>query len=136
TGLEDHPGLRHRRAHRPALGDGQRERLLAINVFARLARLDDRDGVPVVRRADLDGVDVVAAENLAKIDVRLTTGIAARSSPLGVMVLDEPFGGITATDLAVPVAGTLAVDVADGDDLHTLVAQEAADVVEPLVAGA
>ena len=50
------------------------------------------------------------------------------------MLLDQTLRGLAAADLAVPVSGALAVDVADGDDLHPLVAQERLDVVEALVA--
>ena len=52
------------------------------------------------------------------------------------MLLDQPPGGLATADLAVPVAGALAVDVADGDDLDPLVPEERADVVEALVARA
>ncbi len=65
AGLEDDVMLAHRVAHGAALGDRQRQRLLAVDVLAGLARLDHRDRVPVVRRADLDGVDVFPAQDFA-----------------------------------------------------------------------
>ena len=87
AGLEDDLGLVDRVAHRAALGDRQRQRLLAVDVLPGLAGRDDRDRVPVVRRADLDGVDVVPAQDLAVIDVGLAAAVgpgaalASRSAP-------------------------------------------------------
>ena len=52
------------------------------------------------------------------------------------MFIDQSPSRLAAADLAVPVAGTLAVDVADGHDLHPVVAEERPDVVEALVARA
>ena len=52
---------------------------------------------------------------------------------LGVMLLDQPLRRFPTADLAVPVPGTFAVHVADGDDLHPVVLEERAEVVEPLV---
>src|SRR5262249_13385199 len=68
------------RAHGAPLGDGQGERLLAVDVLLRLARLNHGDGVPVVRRADLDRVDVLAPEHLAKVH----EGVAAAIGPGGL----------------------------------------------------
>src|SRR5262249_8986938 len=59
AGLEDAVVLAGRLDHGAGLADGQRQRLLAVDVLAGLARLDSRDGVPVVRRGDDDGVDVL-----------------------------------------------------------------------------
>src|SRR5262249_42933529 len=55
---------------------------------------------------------------------------------LGVAILDEALARFAAGNGAVPVAGALAVHVADGDNLHAIIAEEAAHVVEALVAGA
>src|SRR5690606_36957251 len=52
------------------------------------------------------------------------------------VAFNEPFRRIAAGDAAVPIAGTFTVHVADGDDLHAAIAQEAANVVETLVARA
>src|SRR4030095_14753088 len=53
------------------LADGQREWLLAIHVFARLARFDDQSGVPVIWRGDDDGVDIFARDDLPEIIARI-----------------------------------------------------------------
>ena len=134
--LEDALVLLDRVAHGPALGDGQRQRLLAIDVLAGLRRQDDGHGVPVVRRADQDGVDVLAIEQFAEIDEGVAALVLARLLVGGVMLLDETPGRFTAGDGAIPVAGAFAVDVADGHDLHAVIAEEAAHVVEALIAGA
>jgi hypothetical protein len=54
-------------AERLALVDRQRQRLLAVDVLARLHGVDADLGVPVVGRADDDGVDVLAVEELAVV---------------------------------------------------------------------
>ena len=56
-GLGDPPGLVDRVAHR----------LFAIDVLARLHRVDRHLGVPVVGGADHDGVDVLAVEEPAVV---------------------------------------------------------------------
>ncbi len=61
--------------------------------------------------------------------------VPARRS-LRVVRIDQPLRRLAAADLPLPVARALAIDVADGDDSHPLVAEERIDVVEPLVAGA
>jgi len=50
-----------------ALDDGERERFLDVNVFARAAGVDAHEGVPVVGGGDHDGVDVVAVEDAAVV---------------------------------------------------------------------
>ena len=62
--------------------------------------------------------------------------ISAVAAILGVVLFDQPTGRLAAADLALPVTGALAIDVAYGDDLHALVPQKRVDVVEALVAGA
>ena len=104
--------------------------------FSALHASIDRDRVPVVRRADLDGVDIAPAQDLAEVAPGVAAAVGAVAAILGVVLLDQPPGRLAAADLALPVAGALAVDVADGDDLHALVAQERIDVVEALVARA
>ena len=48
--------------HRASLGDAERQRFLDIDIFARLARLDRLEGVPVVRHRDDHGVQVFQLE--------------------------------------------------------------------------
>ena len=52
------------------------------------------------------------------------------------MFFDDGLGRLPPGDGTIPVPGAFAIDVTDGDDLHARIAEEAADVVEPLVAGA
>ena len=70
AGLEDAVVLPGRVDAPLALGQRQRERLLAVDVLARLHRLDRRDRVPVLGRGDADRVDVLAADQLAEVGVR------------------------------------------------------------------
>ena len=78
AGLEDDLRLVDRVAHRAAFGDRERQRLLAVDVFLGLARLDDHDRVPVVRSADFDGVDVVAAQDFAEIGAGVAAAVGLR----------------------------------------------------------
>src|SRR5208282_152307 len=107
--LEDHVVLANRVAHGAALDDGERQGLLAVDVFPRLAGLDHRDRVPVVRCADLDGVDIVAAQDLAEIDACVAAAIGPGELVRGVMLLDQTLRRGTPADFAVPVSGALAV---------------------------
>ena len=51
----------------PALEDVVADRLLDVDVLARLAGPDRRQRVPVVRRGDRDGVDLVVVEDPAEV---------------------------------------------------------------------
>jgi len=90
----------------------------------------------VVRRADLDRVNVPPPEEFAIIHDGGASAIRPGGFVLRVVPLDQAFGGLASADLAVPVPGGFAVHVADGDDLHPLVLEEGADVIEALVARA
>ncbi len=82
AGLENDVRLVDRVAHRAALGDRERQRLLAVDVLLGLAGLDDHDRVPVVGSADLDGVDIRRPEDLAKIGVwRRSRGTCRPDAP-------------------------------------------------------
>src|SRR5262245_24937999 len=67
AGLDDAVVLAGCLDHRPPLGDGQAERLLAVDVLAGLAGVDGDQGVPVVGHGDDDGIDVLAVEQLAVV---------------------------------------------------------------------
>src|SRR5262249_27625243 len=124
--LEDDARLADRVAHRTAFRDRERERLLAIDILLRPARLDHGDRVPVVRGADLDRVDVRPAEELAVIDDRVAAAVLARRTLLGIFLFDQTPRGFAAADLAVPVPCALLVHVADGHNLHSLILEERA----------
>src|SRR5262249_39270447 len=105
-------------------------------VLAGLAGGDDRDRMPVIRRADLDSIDVGPAQELTIVDIGIAAAIAAVAATIPVAPLDQPLRRLPPADLALPVTRALAVDVADGDDLHPIVFEERSDVIEPLVARA
>ena len=91
--------------------------------------------MPVVRRADFDGIDIRAAEDLAEI-TRPCSLYTRHLGGLRIGFFNQAAGGLAAAEFALPVSGALAVDVANSDDLHTLVSKKRVDVVEALVAGA
>ena len=59
--------LLHGIGHGAAFGDGERQRLLAINILAGPGGFDDGNGMPVVGRCDQDRVDVFAGEEFAEV---------------------------------------------------------------------
>ncbi|MFO0927219.1 MAG: hypothetical protein U0736_09295 [Gemmataceae bacterium] len=95
--------------HAPALDDGERQRLLAVDVLAGLAGVDRLQRVPVVRGDDHHRVEVGPLQQLAVVVVLL--GLAA--------------------DLGGGEVEVRLVDVADRRDLAVLVLQKG---VEHLVA--
>ena len=115
--------------HGPALGNRQRERLLAVDVFLRPRSVHGDQGMPVVRGTDVDRVDVLAADDIAKIFVALTALVL-------VVPVDLANSRLTPADRAAPIARPLLVYIADGDDTHPLVAQEAAHPVGAVITGA
>ena len=115
AGLEHAIELADRLDHRRAFVDRQRQRLLAIHVLARLARLDRRDGVPMVGRGDEHGVDVLAGEHVAEVVV-LVAAFGARG---GAVVLVDPLLG---------VAAAVGVDVADGQNANVVEPEKRGDV--------
>ena len=71
AGLDDAVVFARRLDHLAAFPDVVRDRLLDVDVLARLAGPDDDQRMPVVRRGDGDGVDVLVFEQLADIGVGL-----------------------------------------------------------------
>ena len=53
--------------HLAAFGDGEAHRFLAVNVLARLAGVDERQRMPMVRRGDDHRVDLFQVEHLAVV---------------------------------------------------------------------
>jgi len=91
-------------------------------LFSRAAFGDDRgDRVPVIRRGDDDGVDVAPRQQLAEIDERGAAGVGAGLAR----------GGIGAMDARDGVLPANAMHIADGDDLHVLIAKEAVEMPAP-----
>src|SRR5262249_38570811 len=91
------------------LGDGQRQRLLAVDVLALAHRLDGHEGVPMVGRGDEDGAQVLAGEQFAEVVVA---------------------GHVPHPALAQLARGAIAVaviDVAHRDTFDALVAQGVAE---------
>ena len=118
AGLEDDVVVACRRHHRASLGNGQRQRLLAIDVLARPRRQHRRDVMPVVRRRDDDGVDVAAIEQLAKIDKRGAAAIRTRLA----------FRRIRPMHALDGILAPLPMDIADRNDLHAAIAEKALQV--------
>ncbi len=90
----------------------------------------------MVRRADFDSIDIIAAENVAEISRGLAALVRAVFAVSRIGLFNQAPGRLAAAELALPVTGALAVDVAHSDDLHALVSQKRVDVVEALVASA
>ena len=63
AGLKDPVVFAHRLYAKLLFADRQRERFLAINIFAAFACFDDRNRVPVVGRGNQDLIDVFAPED-------------------------------------------------------------------------
>ena len=79
--------------HAAAFEHGQRQWLLAVDVFAGLAGVDGGQRVPVVGRGDGDGVDVFAVEDAAVVAVAFA-GVALVGDLL------EDFGEVILVDVA------------------------------------
>jgi hypothetical protein len=99
-----------------ALGERQRQGLFAIDVLARLHRLDGRDHMPVLRRGDANGVDVLPPDQIAEVRV----GGADMGRGLALIgLLDAPLG----------VLSTRSVHLADGQRLDVAKAQQLVKMV-------
>jgi len=135
--LEHPPVLAHGVAHRPSIGNGQRERFLAVYIFAGSGGGNGRNGVPVVRRSDQYRVDIVTCDDLAKIYVRVASFIRAGRFLFSIVPFDDPLCKLSSTGTAVPVtARAFPVDVTDSNNLDPRVPQETSHIVGALVAGA
>ena len=86
-----------------ALGDGEGQRFLDVDILAVAHRVDGDQRVPVVGRADEDGVDIGAAVEFAEVAVGFAIGVLVGG-------VDADGGGVDA----------VAVHVADGEDLERL----------------
>ena len=96
--------------HGLALGDGQRQRLLAVDVLALAHGVDGDQGVPVVGRGDDDGVDVLAVEQLAEVLVGFDFTYRFLEAVAGLL------------DLVHGPVAVAAIHVADGDVLDAVLA--------------
>ena len=74
AGLENALRVAHGLHEALALVNRQRQRLLAVNILARLERGEVHERVPVVRRAVDDNMHIIALEQLAEILVELRLG--------------------------------------------------------------
>ena len=90
AGLEYPSVTSDRIDHSPGLNDSLRERLLAENILAGHSRLDDRNGVPVVRRGNYHCVNIISGKQLAKISVGVTAFVCA-AALIGIVVFDYSF---------------------------------------------
>ena len=117
--------------HRPALGDRHRQRLLDVDVLARLAGGDHLDRVPVVGRGDHHRVDVLAIEERPEVlDARDVAGELRASgecaSP-GWRTADRPCRSRRSDRL---------IDIAEGDDPGVGMGQEPLEELAAAVAHA
>ena len=136
AGLEDSAVPLHGLGDGAALGHGQGERLLAVDVFPRRGRHDRRDRVPVIGGGDADRIDVVACDDVPEVHVSVTTLVAACPALLSVVVVDDAAGRLTAEPGAFPaflvpvaVLVTGLDHVADRLDLDVVLRQEGPHVV-------
>ena len=65
AGLQDAAGVLDRLLDRQRLGDGQRQRLLAVDVLAGLEGLDGDLGMPVVGRGDEQAIERLVVDEVA-----------------------------------------------------------------------
>ena len=64
-------GILLRVDHRAALGNRRRQRLLAIDILARLDCVNRHDRMPVVRRRNADGIDVLVGKELPVVGIEI-----------------------------------------------------------------
>ena len=129
--LDDPVVLPRRLDHRPALDDRHRQRLLDVDVLARVAGGDHLDGVPVVGRGDHDGVDILAIEDRAEI-------LDAGDVPFDLRHLGDAIaqaGEPRVEPIVSPVEVRL-VDVAERHDLGIRMRQEALQELAAAIAHA
>ena len=124
--LEDALVLAHRLHHRAGLVDGLAQRLLAIDVLARLRRRDGDEGVPMIRRRDHHCVDVLSRQQFAEIIVGITALVAAAIRLLCVKSLRRH----------LRVSAARRIHVAHRHRLRLLPAEEAAQQTARLLAHA
>ena len=100
------------------LGNGERERLLDIDVFAHFEGGHGRDGVKVIRCGDDDRVDLVALglEHLAPIRVDLCSR-EFLESPVGAAFIDitERINRLTRRGAAIEISTGPATRTDEGE---------------------
>ncbi len=108
--------------HRPAFGDGQRERLLAVHVLAGPAGVHRRQGVPVVGSRDQNGVDVGPVEQFSIIgaDGDTRTGLLGHEGGrvgknFGIDIAEAGHFGIGASENRLEIARPLVADPDEPD---------------------
>jgi len=122
-------------AHCPPFYDGERERLLTVDVLACTARIDDLKRVPVIGSRDLDGVDILARKQLAVVNIGSAAAVCPVLNPFGVRLVCTSASRLAARHRTIPVSRALTIYVADRDHLNTGVVQETSHIRCALVSG-
>ena len=134
AGLPDDSSLFDHVAHETALTDGQGERFFTVDVLASAGGGHSLESVPVIWRRDLHCIDFRAGEEIAEVLMHraaVPCVVAVDQSAHGFATESSGFFG----DVFV-VAGGLAFDVADCDDLDALIVEEVFDHIGAATAAA
>ena len=101
--------------------DGERHRLLEVDVLAGLAGGDGDAGMPVVGSGDYHCVDVLPCQKVLVILIHRRSGFL---DALALIVLGHPLGKAVALDV---------VDVTAGQHMHVVHLHEAAEQIHRLL---
>jgi hypothetical protein len=117
TDLENAVGLADLFHEFDGLVDIIRERLFAVDIFARAHGGDGDVGVPVVGSGDDDEVDILTGEDLAEIVIRRAAFVGAAGFR-SVGIFDALLGGLASGG----------IDIAHGEDLDAVAAEAVAQM--------
>ena len=108
----------HRVAQRPPFGDGQRCRLLQVDVLAGLHGVNRQARMLVIGRTDDDGIDVAIGEQFAIVGIA-GDAVIGLAGLLAVLAVEEELGFVDA----------LAVEIARRHDARRLVLPDPRQIV-------
>ncbi len=89
----------------------------------------------MIRSGNFDRVDIGPLNHRAEIGIDSASVINPAIPALGIKVIDPTPRRFSAADGVIPVSIALAVDVTDGDHLHSSVSEEIGHIPGTLVAG-
>ena len=123
SNLQDAFVFPYRTNHGEAFGNRISQRFLAIYVFARLARMNCGQGVPVIRSGDLDSIDILPFQHVLVEFILVATLVHS--------LRGLPFGDAAAETLCLQ-----RIDIATSCHLHAGACSEALEVRQRLLSQA
>src|ERR1035438_492852 len=108
----------HGVTHGAAFGDGERKRLLPVNILTRARRFNHGNRMPVIRQGDENGIDILARDHFAEVVVGGAAFVQAGPLVASIVPFNQHPRRLAPRDRSVPIPRSLAVPIPHGHPLN------------------